>query len=275
MEKQYKEKDYKRIITIYKEFFMDYYYHSIIDLNLTKLDSILEYGILSKRLIEMKKIINLYTHNAESYDSKNGNDYISLSEFSDNTAFSKMFESFTLHTLSCVSLMIDKDINVEEKGKIETFFDDEIFVKDYISTNHIKGIILPSHLSNMSISEVNCLPNDIECYTKKYITNWIKVMEIYFKKEIEKDKIWKSLNEFWDILEEYEQPEKWLQSAVKQQRKIHGEDIKDILAEELNKLWCEKLQRTNPSYLDVIMAINKDRFPVYEIKQKSIKMIKK
>ena len=36
-------------------FFKQYYYHAIIDLNLIKLDNILQYGILSKKLIENNK----------------------------------------------------------------------------------------------------------------------------------------------------------------------------------------------------------------------------
>jgi len=40
----------------HSDFFKRYYFHSLIDLNLTKLDSILRYGILSKNLISKKSV---------------------------------------------------------------------------------------------------------------------------------------------------------------------------------------------------------------------------
>ncbi len=43
-------------VKLHSNFFKSYYFHSLIDLNLTKLDSILHYGILSKNLIEEIKV---------------------------------------------------------------------------------------------------------------------------------------------------------------------------------------------------------------------------
>ena len=74
------------------DFFLKYYYHSLIDLNLVKLDLILKNGILSKKLIEQKNLVNLYTHPANDYDSKNGNMYVSLTEYKSDSSFSEMFE---------------------------------------------------------------------------------------------------------------------------------------------------------------------------------------
>ena len=39
------------------DFFRNYYFHSIIDLNLVKLDYILKYGILSRTEIEKLKLL--------------------------------------------------------------------------------------------------------------------------------------------------------------------------------------------------------------------------
>ena len=41
------------------DFFGNYYFHSIIDLNLVKLDYILKYGILSRKEIEELKLLEI------------------------------------------------------------------------------------------------------------------------------------------------------------------------------------------------------------------------
>ena len=46
-------------VILHSNFFKRYYFHSLIDLNLIKLDSILQYGILSKDLIEQKRLPSL------------------------------------------------------------------------------------------------------------------------------------------------------------------------------------------------------------------------
>ena len=70
-------KKYKNIVQSNHNFFKQFYYHSIIDSNLIKFDSILENGILTKKMIEYSGLPTLYTHSADDYDSKNGNDFIS------------------------------------------------------------------------------------------------------------------------------------------------------------------------------------------------------
>lgn len=254
-------------------FFETYYFHSLIDLNLVKIDSMLKNGILSKNLIEQKKIISLYTHDGRDFDSKNGNSYVSLTKYIDNCQFSAMFESFTCHTLTCLSLLIDKDINIAHEGERETYFEDEIFCLNSISKEKIQGIILPDHLSHLYINQVNCLPSDLSCYTKIYINHWINCMQSYFKQTIPIQEIRESLNQFWSILEEYECPEKWTEFAIRRQRNLYGKDLKDILANILQNLWSEKLGISNPKYIDVLMRINEENLPIYEIKQKCLKRI--
>lgn len=258
------------------DFFKQYYFHSLLDLNLVKLDYILKYGILSKKLIHKQGLINLFTHNGNDIDSKNGENYVSLSEYTDNCEFSTIFESFSLHTLTSLSLLVNKSINTTRSGERETYFDDEVFCLDSIPKDNIEGIILPEHLSNMQIKEINCLPNDLYCYTKRYINNWLFCMEKYFEREIcEKDikNIKESLEQLWSILKEYESPEKWLQLAIQNQRARYGKDLKDVLANVLQKLWRDRLEIVNPNFTDVLMSINKNNFPVYEIKQKSLQRI--
>lgn len=257
-------------------FFKRYYFHSLIDLNLVKLDLILKYGILSKILIEQKGLPNLYTHDSCDFDSKNGNTYVSLTQYTDSCEFSTMFESFPLHTLSSLSIMVNKSINVNNHGERETFFDDEKFCLYSIPTSNFEGIILPEHLSTLPINQVNCLPNDLSCYTKNYLNQWIGCMYRYFNialpQEVIED-IKFSYEQLWDILEEYENPDKWVQSALRTQRNQYGKDLKDILANILQNLWSEKFDIVNPTYMDVLMRVNNGQLPIYEIKQKSLKRV--
>lgn len=269
---------YKYIVTVKEneDFFKSYYYHSLIDLNLVKLDLIIKHGLLSKQLIQQKNLPSLYTHDARDFDSKNGNTYVSLTQYTDGCEFNTMFESFPLHTLTSLSLLVNKDINITEHGERETFFDDELFCFNSIPNSKFEGIILPEHLSTLPISQVNCLPDDLSCYTKSYLNHWIGCMQRYFNitlpQEVIKD-IKASYEQLWDILEEYENPDRWVQSAIRTQRSQYGKDLKDVLANILQNLWAKKFDISNPTYMDVLMKINNSQLPIYEIKQKILKRV--
>ena len=274
-----KIRDINRYIEVVKEnsdFFKNYYFHSLLDLNLIKLDSILKHGILSKKAIEEKKLISLYTHASNDFDSKNGSNYISLSEYNDNTSFNLLFESFTFHTLTSVSLLVDKSINITNHGERETYFDDELFCPNSIDKSNIYGIILPEHLSKLPISEVKCLASDLSCYAKGYINHFLSTLEKYFEEKISSDDIEKvknSYNQLWKILYDYGNPEKTYPLALRKQKEIYGKDLEEILAYILEKFWSSKLEIPNPSYMDVLLKINNELLPVYEIKPKCLKRI--
>ena len=248
----------------------------LIDLNLIKLDTILQYGIFSKMLIEKNRLANIYTHSSDDFDSKNGDMFVSLSEYTDDCSFNTMFESFSLHTLTSLSLLINKQVDVSREGVRKTYFDDEIFCFQSIDKSKIEGIMLPEHLSNLTINQVNCLPNDLSCYTKSYLNNWLKCTEAYFKYKIPCDYIDElkvSHEQLWNIIEEYESPEKWIESAIKTQRREYGKDLKDVLGDILQYLWSIKYGIQNPKYLDIIKMINKQSLPIYEIKEKCLKKV--
>ncbi len=274
-----KIRDIDKYITTVKSnsnFFKSYYFHSLIDLNLTKLDYILQYGILSKNLIEQKGLTSLYTHNSQDFDSKNGNNYISLTQYPNNCEFSPLFESFSLHTLTSLSLMVNKSINVKNRGERETFFDDEVFCLNSIPPSNLEGIILPEHLSTLPINQVNCLPNDLSCYTKSYLNHWINCMQRYFNVKLSKEEISEikaSYEQLWNILNSYNAQNRWLEDAIKVQREQFGKDLKDILAKILQNLWTQKFNMPNPTYIDIIMKLNNNQLPIYEIKTKSLKRI--
>lgn len=256
------------------DFFKSYYFHSILDLNLVKLDYILQYGILCKALIKENQLTTIYTHPARDYDSKNGSTFISLSKYSDDTEFSLMFEAFTAHALSCVSLLVDKKIDVVSEGERKTYFDDEVFCYQAIPKSAISGIILPEHLTNLKIGEVCCLTSDITNYGKRYLENWITCMERYFGLSIDRNPIFEKSIELRTILDGYSRPERWVSQALETQQAKYGKDIIDIMAMELERLWSNKLGIDKPKYIEVIDSINKDQYPIYEIGKKSLKKIK-
>lgn len=274
-----KIRDIKKYINTVKEnkdFFKKYYYHSLIDLNLIKLDTILKYGILSKKLIESNGVASIYTHSSNDFDSKNGDTFVSLTEYTDDCTFNTLFESFPLHTLTSLSLMVDKNINLSLKGERETYFDDEIFCFNSIDKSKIDGILIPEHLSNLEICNVNCLANDLTCFTKSYINHWLKCIEEYFKRPIPNiyiEELRTSYKQLWDIIKGYESPEKWICLAVETQREKYGKDLKDILASILQYFWSLKYGVENPKYLDIIMMLNEENLPIYEIKEKCLKKI--
>ena len=258
------------------DFFEQYYYHAILDSNLIKLDSILKYGLLSKRLIQEKELTSLYTHDGCDYDSKNGNTYVSLTQYTNSCEFDDCIESFPLHTLNNLALLINKSIDIELCGERKPDFNDEIFCFDAVQSDELEGIMVPEHLSSLPISQINCLVNDISCFTKRYINHWIQCTQDYFGKpftdeDIQSIKI--SYEQLWKILSKWEFPEKSLQFSIEEQRHQYGKDLKDVLASILHRLWEEKYEISNPTFMDIVMRINDGKLPIYEIQQKGLKRV--
>lgn len=260
------------------DFFRNYYFHSIIDLNLVKLDYILKYGILSRKEIEELKLLSFYVHSIRSYDCKNGMDYISLVDYDKlyrttyekEPTFSQFFEAFSLHTLTSLSLMIDRDIKVSEVGISESCFDDEVFAFKRIDSKNIKGIILPEHLADKQLKDISFLPGDDYYYTPKALNHLLDCLEIYFDKKIDREELLISVEQAWNIAYESERPS--ITVAVKEQRKRYGRDMRDVLSFLIHELWEDKTGINNPTYIKIIEYLNKD-LPVYEIGSK--KLIKK
>lgn len=257
------------------EFFRKHYFHSIIDLNLVKLDYILNYGILSRKEIERLKLLSFYVHRSGSYECKNGMDYISLVDYDKlykityekEPTFSQMFEAFSLHTLTSLSLMIDRNIKVSEFGIRESNFDDEVFALKKINREDIKGIILPEHLINKPLKDISFLPGDEYCYTFKSLNHLLNCLEIYFNKKINRKKLLESTEEVWNIAYELERLS--ITQAIKCQKERHGIDMRDILSSIIHELWEDKTKIDNPTYIDIIRYLNKD-LPVYEIGSKEL-----
>lgn len=257
-------------------FFKQYYYHAILDLNLIKLDSILKYGLLSKRLIQEKGLTSLYTHDSSAYDSKNGDTYVSLTQYTNSCEFDDWIESFPLHTLNNLALLINKSIDIELCGERNPDFCDEIFCFDVVQSDKLEGIMVPEHLSSLPINQINCLVNDISCFTKRYINHWIQCTQNYFGQPFTDEDIQSiriSYEELWNILNKWEFPEKSLQLSIEEQRQQYGKDLKDVLAGILHRLWEERYKISNPTFMDIVMRINDGKLPVYEIQRKRLRRV--
>lgn len=257
------------------DFFRNYYFHSIIDLNLVKLDYILKYGILSRKEIEKLKLLSFYVHSIRTYECKNGMDYISLVDYDklyktpygDKPSFSKLFEAFALHTMTSLSLMIDRGIKVNEIGILESCFDDEVFAFERISRENIKGIIFPEHLTNKQLKDISFLPGDSYCYKPKALNHLIDCLEVYFDRKVDREELLKSVEQAWDIACESERPS--ITVAVREQKERYGRDMRDVLSFMIHELWQDKTGINDPTYIEIIKYLNKD-LPVYEIGTKKL-----
>lgn len=281
MERSYDITSYIHTVMDNSDFFKEYYFHSIIDLNLVKLDQILEKGILSKKLIEKYNLLSFYVHSAYSGQCCNGNDYISLVDYNKlyhhdeinkfGPSFNLLFEAFSRHTLTSLSLVVDKKIQTFCESVCTDIFDDEVFAFEKIDLDNIKGIILPEHLSNKNLGDIPFLPGDVYCYKSNSVSHLIDCLENYFSKKIDRLELLSKTEELWDIYyKEMECPS--ICGAIKIQKARYGVDMKDILSLMIKQLWTDRTGIIEPTYMDIIKYINKNNLPIYEIgRQKIIK----
>ena len=181
-----------------------------------------------------------------------------------------MFEAFSLHTLTSLSFMIDRNIKVNEAGFLESNFDDEVFAYKKIDRKNIKGIILPEHLSDKQLKDIPFLPGDSYCYTLKNLNHLLDSLEIYFQKRIYREELLKSIEQAWNIVHESNLPS--ITVAIKFQKEKYGIDMKDILSSIIDELWKDETGLNNPTYIDIVKYLNKD-LPVYEITSKKLRKI--
>lgn len=265
---------YSDVVEKNSDFFSSHYFHSLIDLNLVKLDLILRYGILSEALIEEKGLINLYTYDKDEIESKNGNDFVSLSRYTNDCKFDSSFESFTRHALTSLTFLISNNIKISDFGSKMTYFNDELFVMNFIGKENIKGIMVPDSISNLPINKLRCLPQEWKCYTYEYINNWILCMESYFGVRIDKVEIDASLCQARKIFDSYDFPDCFIHKAIREQWYLYGRCLYNVMSDIMMKLWEDKLGVNNPKFMDVVLDINDDRLPVYEIKRDRIRKVR-
>jgi hypothetical protein len=212
-----------------------------------------------------------FTHDSSNCDSKNGDQYISVTKYDGEDSQSTFFNSFALHTLTSISLIIDDSLSVYKKGERETYFDDEFFVLNQIPRNHILGIFIPSHLHDKKIREVTSTGYDIYSFCGYRIERWIKCTESYFNTIINRDEINTSLKQLWSVFERYEDPARWLEAALRTQQHEFGRDLRDVLSEVLQQCWNKKIGY-DVNMLDVVNYLNND-LPVYD--ESGVQLVKK
>lgn len=271
MKKCYDFKDYQNTIAENEQFFRAYYFHSIIDLNLVKLDSILKYGILSRHEIERLKLISFYTHDISDYNCKNGLEYISLVDYDKllkieplkNQSLNNLFDAFALHTLTSLSLLVDKNITTIKNDSLISYFDDEVFAYDKIDKSHLKGILLPNYLASKELKDIPFLPNDPHSYTLESINHLLDFLDNYFNTSIDRTKLLNATAEAWHIANEFSRPV--ISSALEIQKTRYGIDMLDVLSSLMQELWSCKTKISYPTYIDIIKYLNHDELPIYEV----------
>lgn len=165
----------------------EYYYHSITDNNLIKLDLILNFGILSKELQFEKGLAIPYA--SEQYG---GNEkYVFLTEFNDCSCFALSSEVLK-NLMKKVSLVVKKEFlrkEKEVKGCYYPIYSDEVLIKDMVDRKNIIGIMVPSALLDKQIRELTCFGRSESCYTKENFSNYFRLLNDYFNVNVDKTEI--------------------------------------------------------------------------------------
>ena len=173
--------------------------------------------------------------------------------------------------------MINKDIEVSNYGEKETYFDDEIFCKGKIDPSKIEGIIVPSKLSKTKVKRTSFLTNDLSNYTTRYLQNWLEAMRDYYRCNIPQkfvDELNTSKQQFWDVCDDYSDPSRWVGGVLRTQKNRYGKDIKDVIAIIVNYLCVQKYGMDNPTMMELLMKINTNNVPIYEISSKSLSRVR-
>ena len=124
----------------------------------------------------------------------------------------------------------------------------------------------------MNLYDISFLANDLSCYTKSYIHNYLMSLGRYFRKNIDVHILDESIKQFWEISQDYSCAERWIGMILHKQKEKYGFDLKDQLAFLISYLWEEKLGTSSLTYMEVLDTFNPS-LPVYEI-GKTLKKIR-
>ena len=274
MHKDYSSyREYISTVNERKDFFDRYYFHAIVDNDLIKLGSILESGILSKRRRDESMIHTSSTHSYTDFDSKNGEDYISVSECL--YSFNPLFDSFALHTMSSVSLLISKEIEAHLEGFRESLFDDERFVYSHIPSSEIEGLLVPSHLYNSRLADTPLMGTNYYSISKTGLFSYLHELESFFGKLPDLSIIKEKQQELLDIINDMENGCNHISWALKKQRENYGLDFLDVYSKMIANLWEDKLRTKGPKVSDVIKYFNNGEKDVYVLSDKALILAKK
>ena len=105
MERNYNIGNIEKTVLNNKEFFQKYYYHSVIDCNPAKIESIMRHGILCKNDIVKNGCVQILTYPFGSPRATNGSKYVSLSKYNGEDRLTTFGSAFGFHTLTSVSFI--------------------------------------------------------------------------------------------------------------------------------------------------------------------------
>ena len=274
MHKDYSSyRDYISTVNERKDFFDRFYYHALVDNDLIKLGSILEFGVLSKRKRDESMIHTSSIHSYSDFDSKNGEDFISVSECL--YSFNPLFDSFALHTMSSVSLLISKDIEVHLEGARESLFDDERFVYSHIPSTEIKGILVPNHLYNSRLCDIPLMGTNYYSISKIGLSSYFHELESFFGKSPDLNSLKEKRQELLDIINNMENGCNHISWALEKQRENYGLDFFDVYSKMVASLWEDKLKTKYPKVSDVINYFNNGKKGIYVLTDKALILAKK
>lgn len=191
-----------------EEFGDDLYLHSV-GLDFFKLESIIKNGILSKN-----KLIEKGINSTKNFDGCNFDDYVSVAIYGDE--FYSIDNSYDKHVRGGMIFVIGGINSLEgEQPKDITYYDyknrkdlvpinmggytDERFVKDEITLDKIKNLIIPKQLLDLKLTDINYLSDTISLeILESQIRYFLSIVEektsskidsTFFEEEIKKIKI--------------------------------------------------------------------------------------
>ncbi len=213
----------------------DLFFHGI-GFDFYKLDSILEYGILSKNMMEQKQI-----NSSVNFNGNNFGNYICVACYGDEYYGKKSaINDFIRNSISfCITdidvidgipvkdLTMSEYINYDKKEPLKAnILPDERFVKDSIPLEKINNIVLSKEFMNLNLSQLNYMINS---HQSKVIEDKIN----YFIKNIEKVLGTKlDTSELDNIIEYLKQNESYFKNSyVKDVTKYY-----ELIEKEFNKI---------------------------------------
>ena len=156
----------------------DSLFHSI-GYNFAKLESILQYGILSvntAKIYNSSGLFNIpYTKNYEGSNDSNHISLISYSLINENDSNS----SYNLYATKGISFIIEDIHYLVDKQKYNIHRTDEVLATTRVPIENITGITIPDNDKNKKLSELIYLPLNATKY--EYILANYQILDNYLK----------------------------------------------------------------------------------------------
>lgn len=258
----------------------EYYYHTITDNNLIKLDLILDLGILSKN--EQQKSDLLIPYASEQYDGNEA--YVFLTKFSSKNSCYIFSSQIAKNLMKKISLVISneslKEVK-EAKGCYYPLYSDEVLIQDKVSKDNIIGIIIPSNLLDKQVGELTSFGRNGFCFTEANFNNYLKLMNSYFDTAINDTEIKKKFTSIVSFLNTCKLRDDLIDEISEVScHRISGMSFLLYLSSIMQECWNKKLGLNyNATVRDVIIYIKEKHknlilFNEIGLKYDNLKVIK-